>query len=107
MLTEPEPAPRRVQRRYDRLAVLDQIDTFQQQHAASPSQRIIARALGLSAPSVAHNALHGLEQAGLLRITITQPGWPAKLEITPAGRERLAAWRAARATPSADDGGAA
>ncbi|HEX6292935.1 MAG TPA: hypothetical protein VFZ66_27375 [Herpetosiphonaceae bacterium] len=68
-------------------------------HPTSPSQRMIARALGMTAPSLAHHALHGLERQGLLTITPTLPGWPADLQLTAAGRERLQQWRAQRATP--------
>ena len=106
MSTEHQRQPRRTQRRYDWLAILDYIATFQQTEHTSPSQRMIARALAISAPSVVHNALHGLERQGLLTITPTQPGWPADLTLTPAGHERLQQWRADRAaTPP--DGGAA
>ena len=103
MSTEQEPAPRPTQRRYDWLAILNFIDTFQQQHATSPSQRMIARALGMRAPSAARYALHGLERQGLLTITPTQPGWPADLTLTAQGRERLQQWRDA---PPDDGGGA-
>lgn len=98
MASHPDGPSRRAQQRHDWLAILDTIDTFQQQQAISPSQRMIARALSMPAPSVVHHALHGLHRQGLLTITPTQPGWPANLEITPAGRARLAAWRAGRAT---------
>jgi DNA-binding PadR family transcriptional regulator len=87
----------RKQQRYDRLIVLDYVETYLQAHHYSPSQRIIYRALKMSAPSVAHNALHGLERQGLLIIKTTQRGWPATLEITPLGHERLQEWRAAQA----------
>ena len=107
MSTEQERAPRRAQQRYDWLAILDHIDTFQQTHAASPSQRMIARALGMPAPSVVHHALHGLERQGKLHIKPTQPGWPSHLEITPAGRAQLQQWRARGAAPSPDERGAA
>lgn len=88
------------QRRYDRLAVLDYIDTYIQTHHYSPSQRIIYRALKMSAPSVAHNTLHALERQGLLAIKPTPRGWPAVLEITPLGVERLRQWRAEREAAS-------
>jgi DNA-binding IclR family transcriptional regulator len=105
MSTEQEPQRRRTQRRYDWLAILDYIDTFQQTEHTSPSQRMIARALQISAPSVVHHAVHGLQRQGLLTIRITRSGWSADLELTPAGHAALAQWRAARA--AAEDGGAA
>ncbi|HEX6291980.1 MAG TPA: hypothetical protein VFZ66_22530 [Herpetosiphonaceae bacterium] len=91
------------QRRYDRLAVLDYIETYQRVHHYSPSQRIIYRALGMSAPSVAHNTIHALERQGLLTISSKQRGWPAELEITPLGYERLQEWRTRRAASSDED----
>jgi SOS-response transcriptional repressor LexA len=92
----------RKQRRYDRLAVLDYIETYHRMHHYSPSQRMISRALAMSAPSVVHNAIHALERQGLLTITSTQRGWPAILEITPLGYQRLQEWRAGR-TASSDE----
>jgi DNA-binding PadR family transcriptional regulator len=90
----------RKQQRYDRLVVLDYIETYLRTHHYSPSQRIIYRALKMSAPSVAHNALHGLERQGLLTIKTMQRGWPAMIEITPLGYQRLQEWRTARADVS-------
>jgi SOS-response transcriptional repressor LexA len=94
--SQSKPASESRQRRYDRLAVLDYIDTYIRTHGYSPSQRIIYRDLQMSAPSVAHNALHALERQGLLTIKTIQPGWPAVLEVTALGGERLRAWRADR-----------
>ncbi len=88
----------RPQRRYDRLAVLDVVDTFQQTHRRSPSQREIVRALQMSAPSVAHNAIHALIRQGLLSSTPTRRGLTANLHLTPTGHQRLAEWRASRGT---------
>ena len=86
----------RKHQRYDRLIVLDYVETYLRTHHYSPSQRIIYRALKMSAPSVAHNALHGLERQGLLSIKTTQRGWPATIEITLLGYQRLQEWRAAQ-----------
>lgn len=76
--------------------MLDYIDTYQRAHHASPSQRMIARALGMSAPSVAYNAIHALERQDLLTIADRPRGWPAQLHITILGYERLQEWRATR-----------
>lgn len=82
-------------RRYDPLAVLAYIAAYQQQNAGrSPSQRRIQAALAMSAPSVAHNILHGLERRGLLRITSYGRGVGADLTLTEAGRAALERWQA-------------
>jgi DNA-binding IclR family transcriptional regulator len=100
----------KAQRRTDRLAVLDYLATFQAAHGHAPSQRLIQRALGLSAPSVAHTALHALERDGLIRRLPAPRGYRADLQITPAGQERLAQWRAQHRPVDAENsekGGAA
>lgn len=86
---------KRKQRRYDRLAILDYIDTYKQTHNnRSPSQRRIREALEMSAPSVAHNTLHRLARGGLLQITTFGRGLGAELDITEAGYAELRRWRA-------------
>ena len=88
-----QPEVRR-QRRYDRLAVLDYVDTYKRAHGdRSPSQRRIQTALQMSAPSVVHNTLHRLARAGLLKITSFGRGLGAELQITEAGFAALAEWR--------------
>ena len=89
----PNHRPPRKLRRYDRLAVLDYIDTYQRTHHRSPSQRMIAQALAMSTPSAAHTAIHALKRQGLLIIGLSPRGWPANLTITELGQERLQAWR--------------
>ena len=99
MPTPPRSAPRRC----DRLAVLDQIATYQRAHRGrSPSQRLIGLALGLSAPSIAHAAIHALARNGLLVIHPTARGHPADLELTPAGHAALAEWRKQQLRPDAE-----
>lgn len=95
-----DPPPSRRQRRYDLLVVLDYIGRYHEQHQRSPSQRQIQQQLQISSSSVAHNLLHRLADAGFLRITIFRRGLSADLEITDAGRARLAAWRAAQSGPN-------
>lgn len=83
------------QRRYDRFAILDYIQRYQQVHnERSPSQRRICGEFNISAPSVVHNILHGLERDGYLHIIPLGRGLSADLEITAAGLEQLQIWRA-------------
>jgi hypothetical protein len=94
----------RRQRRYDRLAILDYIDTYKRTHNnRSPSQRHIRAALNISAVSVVHNTEHRLERAGLLVITTFGRGLGGELEITEAGYEELRRWRAAQHEGEAAD----
>lgn len=83
----------RRQRRYDRLAILAYVASYQQQHQRSPSQRRIQRDLGVSAPSVVHMILGRLERAGLLRITRQGQGRTSALTLTEAGRAALQQWQ--------------
>lgn len=89
----PNHRPPRKLRRYDRLAVLDYIDAYQQTNHRSPSQRMIAQALAMSTPSAAHTAIHALKRQGLLIIAVSPRGWPANLVITELGQTRLQKWR--------------
>lgn len=92
------------QRRYDRLAILDYVDTYKRTHNnRSPSQRGIRAALAISASSVVHNMLHRLERADLLTITTFGRGLGAELEITDAGQAELQRWRATRQAATAPD----
>jgi Mn-dependent DtxR family transcriptional regulator len=85
---------RRRQRRYDPLAVLDAIDTYQRSHnRRSPSQRWLQSDLTISAPSVVHMILHRLQNADLLRITTYGRGLSADLTLTEAGQDVLRNWR--------------
>lgn len=86
------------QPRYDMLAALDYIDTFQRSyHHRSPSQRQIQAALGISAPSVVHYMVQRMIRAGLLTTRLYGRGRAADLVLTRAGRAELASWRAERA----------
>lgn len=90
----PSNRPRQPRRRYDRLAILAYVASYQQQHQQrSPSQRRIQRALGISAPSVVHTILHRLAQAGLLTITTYERGAAADLTLTPTGRVAVERWQ--------------
>lgn len=91
------PQPR--QRRYDPLAVLSYIATYQQTRPhRSPSQRQIRAALGISSPSVVHTLLHRLECDELLTVTRYGRGHLVDLALTEAGRAALELWRAERAS---------
>lgn len=82
------------QRRYDPLAVLAYIATYQGSHnQRTPSQRRIQTALGISAPSVVHTIVQRLERTGLLRITRYGHGHPVDLVLTDAGQEALQRWQ--------------
>lgn len=85
-------------RRYDPLAVLAYIVTYQQQHPhRSPSQRRIQAALSISAPSVVHNMLYRLERRGLLTVTRHGRGVGVDLALTEAGQAAVQRWQAERA----------
>lgn len=85
----------RRQRRYDPFAILAYVAAYQQAHPTrSPSERHIQTALGISAPSVVHNLLRRLREAGLLRTTIAERGHVADHTVTPDGQTALAQWRA-------------
>ncbi len=86
-------ATRKKLRRYDRMAVLDFIDRYQHNTRRSPSQRRICQALEMSAPSVAHNAVHALVRKGLLEMSVVERGVSADLTITRRGRDQLKRWR--------------
>ena len=102
-MSRQQPGNRR-QRRYDRIAILDYIDTYKRTHNhRSPSQRLIRAALNISAASVVHNMLHRLERAELLTITTFGRGLAGELEITVAGYEELRQWRAAQQSSAASD----
>lgn len=92
-----KPTPRR-QRRYDSVAVLAYIATYQRHHQQrSPSQRRIQISLGVSAPSVVHNLLRRLEHSGLLTITAQRRGYTAELTLTEAGYDAVQSWQEAQA----------
>lgn len=81
-------------RRYDPLSVLSYIVRYQQEHPdTSPSQRCIQRALTISAPSVVHNILRGLERRELLDILTYERGQSADLIVTEAGQLAVQQWR--------------
>lgn len=85
-------------RRYDPLAVLAYIATYQQTHPnRSPSQRRIQTALGISAPSVVHGIVQRLQRAGLLTITHYGRGHPVDLALTETGRAAVKQWQADQA----------
>lgn len=88
--------PRRPkQRRYDPLAVLAYIATYQQSNnQRTPSQRRIQAALGISAPSVVHNIVQRLERDELLTITHHGRGYPVDLTLTEAGEAAVRHWQA-------------
>lgn len=91
------PSPSR-RSRYDRIAVLAYITTYQQHHRQrSPSERQIQAALGVSAPSVVHNILRWLQHVGLLTTTRYGRGLTVDHALTPAGHAAVAQWRAAHA----------
>lgn len=97
----PQPSRRSRRPRYDRLAVLDYIATYQQAHPTrSPSERRIQAALCISAPSVVHNILRRLQQDGLLTTTVFERGQGAEHTLTPAGRAAVEQWRATQDTPN-------
>lgn len=86
--------PRRPRhRRYDRLAILAYVASYQQHNDRSPSQRRIQAGLGISAPSVVHTILHRLAQAGLLTITTYGRGAGADLRLTAAGWIAVTRWQ--------------
>lgn len=92
------------QRRYDRFAILDYVDTYKRTHNnRSPSQRRIRAALEISASSVVHNMLHRLARGGLLTITTFGRGLGAELEITDAGQAELQHWRSTRKSDAPPD----
>lgn len=97
------PGPSR-RSRYDRIAVLAYITTYQQQHRQrSPSERQIQAALGVSAPSVVHNILRWLQHAGLLTTTRYGRGLMVDHALTPAGYAAVEQWRTAQAVPNRPD----
>jgi predicted MarR family transcription regulator len=88
----------RRRKRADRLAILAQIVRYQQAHRGrSPSQRHIQTALGLSAASVVHHALHRLAREGLLIIHPTERRQVSELEVTAAGHGAVERWQEERA----------
>lgn len=83
------------QRRYDPLAVLSYIATYQQTHSgSSPSQRRIQADLGISVPSMVHLIMQRLERAGLLTVRRYGRGHPVALALTEAGQAALRRWQA-------------
>lgn len=87
------------QHRYDSLAVLAYIATYQRSHnQRTPSEQRIQTALGISAPSVVHTIVQRLERAGLLWITRYGRGHPVDLVLTEAGKEAVQGWQAERAS---------
>ena len=85
-------------RRYDSLAVLAYIATYQQTRPnRSPSQRRIQAALGISAPSVVHGIVQRLQRAGLLTITHYGRGHPVDLTLTETGQAAVEQWQADQA----------
>ena len=97
--------PRRTSyRRYDRLAILDYVASYQHQHdQRSPSQRDIQSALEISAPSVVHTILHRLAREGLLTITTYGRGAGADLRLTPAGWIAVTRWQQGRPAAQSRD----
>lgn len=90
----------RQQRRYDPLAVLAYIATYQQTHRQrSPSQRRIQAALDISAPSVVHHLVRWLQRAELLTITSYGRGQSVDLTLTAAGHEAVQRWQAEHPAP--------
>lgn len=87
-------SPEKQRKTIDRLAVLDYIQQYQAQHARSPSQRHVARVLGLSGPSRANYAVKRLKDAGLLDVEPIERGLALKLIITDTGVHELEQWRA-------------
>lgn len=86
---------RRAFRRYEPLAVLTYIATYQQQHGGlTPSERRIQRALDISAPSVVHMIVQRLERAGLLTITRYGRGFGVAYTLTDRGTEAVQQWQA-------------
>lgn len=83
------------QRRYDPLAVLSYIVTYQQTHQDhSPSQRRIQADLGISVPSMVHLIMQRLERAGLLTVARYGRGHAVDLALTEAGRAAVQRWQA-------------
>ena len=90
---------RRSFRRYDPLAVLAYIASYQQAHSQrSPSQRRIQADLGISAPSVVHMIVQRLERAALLTITRHGRGNRVDLTLTEAGQHAVQRWQAEHAS---------
>lgn len=88
----------RKQQRYEPLAVLAYIaDYAQHSPRRSPSERRIQKDLGISAPSVVHEILGRLEQAGLLIITRYGRGQLSDLTLTEAGQTAAQMWQEAQA----------
>ena len=86
--------PKRRRQRYDRLAILDYIASYQEtHHGRSPSERRIQAALQMPASSTVHYISRDLAADGLLVITPIEPHNTPDLTITDVGHERLAAWR--------------
>lgn len=103
-MPEPDRLPRR-HRRYDPLAVLAYIATYQQTHnQRSPSERRIQTDLKVSAPSVVHNLLRRLEEDGLLTITTYGRGHTSDLLLTETGHAMVQRWH--RERRAADSGAA-
>lgn len=83
------------QRRYEPLAVLTYIMTYQQTRPhRSPSERRIQAALDISAPSLVHGIIQRLERDGLLTITRYGRGHTVDLTLTEAGQEAVQRWQA-------------
>lgn len=91
--------PKRLkQRRYDPLAVLAYIATYQQRNSQrTPSQRHIQTALSISARSVVHNIVRRLERDELLRVTHYGRGHTVDLTLTEAGEAAVRRWQAEQA----------
>ena len=86
--------PEKQRKPIDRLAVLDYIQRYQAQHQRSPSQRHVARALQLSAPSRANYAVKRLKESGLLDAQPIERGLALEITITETGVHELEQWRA-------------
>lgn len=87
-------SPEKQRKPIDRLAVLDYIQRYQAEHKRSPSQRHVARALQLSAPSRANYAVKRLKEAGLLDVQPIERGLALEIAITETGAHELEQWRA-------------
>lgn len=82
------------QPRYDPLAALDYIDSYQRAHAErSPSLRRLCSDLNITTPSIGYRLLHELERAEMLAIVASEHGQPADVLITEVGQQQLREWR--------------
>jgi len=89
------------QPRYDPLAALDYIDSYQRTHAnRSPSLRRICSDLNIATPSIGYRLLYELERAEMLTVVASGHGQPADALITEIGQQQLREWRSTRSQPA-------